>query len=58
MAQLVILDYCVSEVFIYKTPKFRSNETAEAWINKNTSHKLSQIDYMTSKKDVEINYPS
>ena len=56
MASLTILDYCVGEVFIYKTPNFRSNETAEKWINKNTSHKLSQISYMTTKKEVEINY--
>ncbi len=57
MATLIVLDYSIGEVFIYKTPIFRTNETAEKWINKNTPHKLSQIHFMTTKDEVEINYP-
>lgn len=57
MASLTILDYSAGEVYIYKTPKFRTNETAEKWIEKKTTHKLSQISYMTTKEEVQINYP-
>lgn len=57
MASLTILDYCIGEVFIYETPNFRTNETAEKWIGKKTSHKLSQISYMTTKDEIQINYP-
>ena len=56
MAQLTILDYSIAQVFIYKTPNFRTNETAENWIRKNTPHKLSQISYMTTNKETEIVY--
>jgi len=57
MASLTILDYSAGEVYIYKTPNFRSNETAEKWITKKTPHKLSQISYMTTKEEIQINYP-
>ncbi len=56
MAQLTILDYSAAQVFIYTTPKFKTNETAENWISKKTTHKLSQISYMTTNEEVEIVY--